>query len=65
MRNEVAQAMARRAETLTVLTDSSKFQGASLMHQFALNEVDRVITDDSLPDAVARDLRAQTTLQLV
>ncbi|WP_056962688.1 DeoR/GlpR family DNA-binding transcription regulator [Levilactobacillus spicheri] len=65
MRNEVAQAMARRAETVTVLTDSSKFQGASLMHQFALNEVDRVITDDSLSDAVARDLRAQTTLQLV
>ncbi|ANK58893.1 DeoR family transcriptional regulator [Loigolactobacillus backii] len=51
MRTDTVQAMAANAEQLIILTDSSKFSGPSLIRQFTLDEVSRVITDNQLPAA--------------
>lgn len=64
-RNEVVQAMATRADQLTILTDSTKFQRPSLIHQFRLDQVTRVITDTALAPSVATALKARVTLQTV
>lgn len=64
-RNQVIQAMARQADTVTLLTDSSKFQGPSLIQQFPLDQVDAVVTDQDLPSAIATMLRGALDLQLV
>ncbi|KHD44843.1 DeoR/GlpR family DNA-binding transcription regulator [Streptococcus hongkongensis] len=48
MRTEGVRAMAQAAEQVTILTDSSKFDRSSLVHQLSLETVKRVITDSHL-----------------
>lgn len=64
-RNQVVQAMAAQAATVTILTDSSKFTRPSLIHQFSLTQVDQVITDKQLAPETVRLLRQQLQLQMV
>jgi len=64
-RNEIAQAMAQRADNVTVLTDSSKFQGPSLIHQFTTDQVDCLITDMALSQRMAVQLGTTMQVQLV
>lgn len=58
MRCEAAQAMAAAAEETILLTDSSKFSKASLVHQLSLDQVSRVITDKQVEQTLATQLKA-------
>ena len=57
MRAEVARAMAERASHIYILTDASKFSTIGVATQFMANEVDVVITDNSLPKDSAEFLK--------
>lgn len=50
-RAEIGETMADQASNLVILTDASKFNHESLIHQFNFNEVAKVITDKDIPDA--------------
>lgn len=66
MRAEVVKKMRASAQQLTILTDSSKFEKSDLVHQFSLDEVDNVITDDRIePRAKKAIHQAQVNLQTV
>jgi len=54
----VKRAMLAAARTTVVLADSSKFGRRALVRVGGLTEVDRVITDSELPDALAAELGA-------
>ncbi len=56
MRGEVVNCMAAHADDLIILTDSSKFQKLSLVHQFSLDQVSYVISDQDVPDEVKHQL---------
>ncbi|EHI74295.1 DeoR-type transcriptional regulator [Streptococcus criceti] len=58
MRCEVVQYMAKSADELIVLTDSSKFTKRSLVNQFALSQVSQVITDSDVSKTLREHLRA-------
>lgn len=47
-RAEIGETMADQARDLVILTDSSKFNHESLIHQFSFKEVAKVITDKNI-----------------
>ncbi|MBJ8349310.1 DeoR/GlpR family DNA-binding transcription regulator [Streptococcus zalophi] len=53
MRSEGVRCMADHSEELIILTDSSKFSKHSLVHQFSLERVNRVITDNNIDTNIA------------
>lgn len=61
-RTEMAQAMAKCADKLTILTDASKFAQPSLIHQFSLEEVNTIITDSGISPETASLIGEQTKL---
>jgi len=50
MRAEVSSEIVKKAETVFVLTDSSKFGRRELVMLFDINQVDYVITDNGIPE---------------
>lgn len=64
-RNDIVRAMATQAETVTLLTDSTKFAQPSLVRQFTFDQVDRVITDRQVNEPTAVLLNHRVTLNLV
>ncbi|WP_075979973.1 DeoR/GlpR family DNA-binding transcription regulator [Bacillus massilinigeriensis] len=56
-RTETVQAMARSANRVIILTDSSKFSQHGVVAQFNIEEVDSVITDANIPDNILKELR--------
>lgn len=63
MRTDVVQAMAQQAQQVIILTDATKFQAPSLVHQFDLTQVQQVITDPAL-DPVAQGALQQANVQV-
>ena len=59
LRAETVQAMAQRANRVIVLSDASKFQKRGVAHQFDTNQVDLLVTDNSLPEQARSYLTAQ------
>ncbi|WP_407892214.1 DeoR/GlpR family DNA-binding transcription regulator [Lacticaseibacillus sp. N501-2] len=58
MRSEIVQSMAKHADQVTILTDSQKFNRTSLVHQLGFDDVDEVVTDSGISDAVKQQLEA-------
>ena len=56
MRSEVVQYMSQVSENIVILTDSSKFQKKGNVRNFALSQVQRVITDKEISSEAMRKL---------
>lgn len=56
LRTEIVQAMARQSRFVTILTDSSKFNSVSLVHQLDFADINQVITDKGIPQAAQQAL---------
>ncbi len=63
-RSEIASEMARRANNIIVLTDSSKFLTRGVSKQLSLAEVNVIITDDGIPDKM-RNLFNASPVELI
>jgi DeoR/GlpR family transcriptional regulator of sugar metabolism len=55
----VNQAMARIAKEKILVADSSKFGKRSLSRIFSLSDLDRIITDSSLPESIQTEVRSR------
>lgn len=56
-RAEIGETMARQARELIILTDSSKFEHESLIHQFNFDEVTKVITDKDISNTAKKIIK--------
>lgn len=56
-RAEVGEVMAKQADKMIILTDSSKFGHESLIQQFSFDDVDEIITDDNISAQIAEVIR--------
>lgn len=66
MRSEVVQYMSQVSENIVILTDSSKFQKKGNVRNFALSQVQRVITDKGIaPEAMKKLEQASISLTMV
>jgi len=53
---EIVKAMARQAERVVVLADSSKFMKAGFVSVLPLSEIDTLITDSGLAPKIIKQL---------
>lgn len=56
MRMEAVRNMAESARQVIILTDSSKFQKQGVVLQFRFSEINKIITDNKIPDDVKKIL---------
>ena len=59
MRSEVVQYMSQVSENIVIPTDSSKFQKKGNVRNFALSQVQRVITDKEISSEAMENLNKQ------